>query len=133
MTRSSSLISIRPKLVLPQNKDQSLIEKFQNAVLRPILKFQHHPILFRFYKDSLTLKSGFHEMNASAKTDYILLRLKSDSLIQKEYIGMIVGLMADEELAIYWEFKKEMDKRIVSMISQRIISDLATFVMIAAP
>jgi len=120
MSRNLKLINIRPKLELAVTSEQSDSEIFQNVVLRPILKLQNKLLVSRFLLDTLTKKSGFESMDDHKKRTYVKDRLKTDKRLQAEYIGLVVGLFTVEEFETYWAYKSDLNKRILSMLSQRI-------------
>lgn len=119
--RNKNILAMRPSLALPTPEVQSPEELFQNSVLRPILKLQHPLLIHRFVTDSFTVKQKFAIKNAVEKTAYIEHRLKTDKKLQKEYVGMITGLMTLEEYTGYLQQKSELDRRITSMLVKRII------------
>lgn len=55
---------------------------------------------------------------------YISSRVKNDTRLQKEFIGMITGLMTTAEFDDYLLQKQEIDRRILTMLSARIIDGL---------
>ncbi len=124
MKRDQDILALRPNLDLNSENTVKIVEKFQNQCLRPILKLQHDLLVKRFLLDPQTIKSGFSYKNPLAKQTYISSRIKNDTRLQKEFIGMIAGLMTRAEFEEYLLQKQEIDRRILSMLSARIIDGL---------
>lgn len=118
--RDKHLLDIRPVLDL-MTSDSTEIETFQNTTLRPILKFQN----------SLTaqlLASSSHFQNMVAKIDAEDAKAYSETLskyvnsnivFKNRMIGIITGLMTEEEFSYYLLNRSELTKRLVTMQIQR--------------
>jgi len=124
--RDLSLLALRPQISVAEFADQSRVELFQNNTLRPILKFQNELLISRFLNDLLTLKAAYPKMDVKSQRSYVDQRLKTDKKLQKELIGICTGLMTIAEYDDYWEQKSELNKRIVTMLAERIYSQTAT-------
>ncbi|MCB0646134.1 MAG: hypothetical protein KDC49_05705 [Saprospiraceae bacterium] len=124
MKRDQDILALRPNIDLNSGNTIKPVEKFQNQCLRPILKIQHDLLVKRFSEDPQTLKSGFSHKNPLAMQTYISSRVKNDTRLQKEFIGMITGLMTVAEFDDYLLQKQEIDRRILTMLSARIIDGL---------
>jgi hypothetical protein len=100
-------------------------EKFQNEVLRPILKFQHEAIITlillsiqKFTKVDLT-KIPPNELRKKVSTE-----LSANQKTRNQLLGMILGLMSVPQLEIYYSKETELRKRIFSMLKERILDGL---------
>ncbi len=120
--RDQVLIQIREDLKLPvDNKRESLVN-FQNKILRPILKLQNKAILSYFIRH--------FNMQSIANLDVAQKKISIQHYVQKKpalkytLIGFIVGFLSTEELSVVLENKKELEKRITSMLIQRICDQL---------
>lgn len=96
------------------------IEHFQNEVLRPIIKYQHDWLMswVRGLPQWKTLCSfnGKKEDFFIRINDYFSKQQDKKGII----IGAITGLMTVEELTIYQATEKEVNKRIIQMVVQRL-------------
>lgn len=123
--RSSHLLSIRPKLNL--EFDSSLAhEKFQNEVLRPILKFQNS-LLIEFFQTSKQYQQHIKKVDTSSSANFELgLRafLKSNNNFRNKCLGLIMALMTVDELKTYIDDEAEYKRRIIGMLVKRIIGQL---------
>jgi 5,10-methylenetetrahydrofolate reductase len=80
--------------------------KFQNDAL--ILYFKSQINVFKIPKLKNDLES------------FIRLQLQKEITLRNALIGMVLGLMSEEELAFYLLHKNELSRRIVSMLIQRL-------------
>lgn len=101
------------------------VEKFQNKTLRPIIKMKHE-LLIAYFNHYLTIqKIDFQDFSDLKKTEFIERIFSKDSQLRNEIKGMIIGYFTLDEFAIYKNFIKESNKRILTMIKERILSTLA--------
>ena len=116
-------IQIRPEIPsIVKSNSLSNEEKFQNEVLRPIIKLQHELILslFEYYLERNKIKIKEH--NNKEKTDLLNKIFKTDTRLKMEFRGLIIGLFTVEEYEIYLSLSPQLNKRINNMIFQRIES-----------
>lgn len=116
----SSLVHLRPRIETSDTSTTTPIEQFQNSVLRPVIKFQHD--WFVTWGNSLPnwkmicSFSGKKEDFLARVSDYFSKQQDKKGII----IGAVVGLMSSEELAFYFDHEKELNKRIIQMVVQRL-------------
>lgn len=118
-------VSIRPiikKINSIENKSQE--ERFQNEVLRPIIKLQHDLLLLFFQQHTLKKKVSFTDLSDLKKKALISEIFKNDSQFKIELRGLIIGHFTTEEFLVYLEIRADSNKRIVSMIEERILSTI---------
>ena len=121
MREDIQLKALRPEIFTEQTASNE-IESFQNQVLRPILKYQHELIIELTRNDVIFQK----QISKSGTIEQKRITVKQFFLTQANYkyfyIGQICGLMTVSEFSMYLNFKKELDKRLVSMLADRILS-----------
>jgi hypothetical protein len=100
----------------------SFEEKFQNEVLRPILKLQHEFIISCFEHFLLLNKVQFNELNSIQKAEAINKLFKTDLRLKTELRGLIIGLFTHEEYKTYLVHSSQLNKRIYSMVQKRVES-----------
>jgi hypothetical protein len=114
------LRSLRPEIFVEETT--SVVETFQNDVLRPILKYQHELILQLTQSDVLFQKQISQSITIMQKRATI----KHFFLMQPNYkyflVGQICGLMTSYEFQFYLNSRKEVDKRLTNMLTERILS-----------
>jgi hypothetical protein len=117
--RDESLRNIRP-LLKGSISDSEGVEAFQNETLRPILKFQNSIILAQFRRYVTKFKPAFNAYNQKVQRNYIEDVMKRDPRIKNSLIATVVSMMTIEEYNFYCEHKIESNKRIVSMLIERL-------------
>jgi len=121
--RSEKVKSLRPELNLPCTSDDSLLS-FQNAVLRPILKLQDD-ITLLLLDISVDYNKHRHKVTSDTKEEYAAYLkdlLHRDKSLRNQVIGAILGMMTREEMDIYKDNKREINKRIVQMQIDRYVT-----------
>lgn len=121
--RDRQIRAMRPELSLNAEKSGES-ERFQNTVLRPILKFQNSIILAQFRKYIEKFKPRFNAYNQSAQKNYIEDVMKKDARIKNSLIACTVSMMTLEEYEFYCADKNELNKRIVAMVIKRLKDQL---------
>lgn len=113
-----SKISIRP--AVSTEPTDNIVEGFQNETLRPILKLQHELFvkLFENYLDKR--KQTFGQMAVEDRAKYIGHTLKTDQRFKQLLIGTVIGLFTDEEMANYLTNESESNRRIITMLIERL-------------
>ena len=119
--RTSSLLAIRPNI---DTIDKSLktkdVEVFQNNVLRPILKFQNDLLLQIFIDYANQYKGVFFKLSDHDKLSYIQQALSTNQRLRSLILGTIVGLFAGEDFGFYKLNSSALNKRIITMTTERI-------------
>jgi hypothetical protein len=102
----------------------SVEEEFQNKTLRPILKLQNELILQLFINYLSQNKIHFHDLSLDKKMNTIENAIAKDSQLQNTYKGLIIALFTIEEYHLYSTISSGLNKRIRSMLIERIQSQL---------
>ena len=116
---------MRPDLGQVRTNDQmSSQEFFQNNILRPILKLQNDLIvaLFRHYVEKH--KGVFYELSPERKMDYIESAIHKDMKFRNILKGLVLGQFTLEEYRTYSADSSAINKRILSMIKERLKSQV---------
>ena len=115
---------VRPVLKNLINSNTSLIEKFQNEVLRPIIKMQNN-LLVTFFKNYIkNRKIEFNKLGVEFQEKKINSILTKDVNFKNILIGSIIGHLEENEIEIYFKSKTEINKRIIQIIKQRLQDNL---------
>ena len=123
--RDDYLLNMRPDLGQARTHDQmSSQEFFQNNTLRPILKLQNDLILalFRHYVEKH--KGVFYELSPERKMDYIESAIHKDMKFRNILKGLVLGQFTLEEYRAYSADSSAINKRILSMIKERLKSQV---------
>tara|TARA_B100001057_G_scaffold315269_1_gene315376 strand:- start:6049 stop:6450 length:402 start_codon:yes stop_codon:yes gene_type:complete len=123
--RTSSLLTIRPNIdTINKSLRTKDIEAFQNNVLRPIIKFQNDLLIQIFIDYANQYKGIFFKLSNQEKLSYIQQALSTNQRLRSLITGTIVGLFAVEDFDYYKLNSSDLNKRIITMIIQRIQSQL---------
>ena len=123
--RDAGLLDLRP--VVPAAKvieNMSPQERFQNRTLRPIVKLQNDLLLLAFRDYIRKRKNTFFEMTIEQRITYIQHAIQRDMRFQSSLKGMIIGHFTLEEYQEYLNDTSALNKRIVNLVKERIISNI---------
>jgi len=102
-------------------------ERFQNLVLRPIIKFQNDLLIAVFKNYIKKHKSVFYDLSIEKRIDYIENAIQKDMKLRNSMKGMLIGLFTVEEYEIYIQNSSALNKRMMNIVKQRLISNLQLF------
>ncbi len=125
MERKDALLKLRPVLNINENEGTTEQEKFQNKVLRPLLKFQHDLLCFTFLNAPEVIKFKFNEKHHDQQEKIIVDLLKTNQKLKSHIIHSISNLMTIEELVHFHSYKSDYKKRIIAMVSRRLVDSFA--------
>jgi hypothetical protein len=109
----------RPELVNLVNKNTTDVEKFQNEVLRPIIKMQHL-LLIAFFENYLQKrKIDFKALSKEKKKLKIKSIFEKDINFKNLILGIVVGHFSVNEYLYYTQSSSEFNKRVLQIIIQR--------------
>tara|TARA_B110000444_G_scaffold48734_1_gene44572 strand:- start:514 stop:897 length:384 start_codon:yes stop_codon:yes gene_type:complete len=115
---------VRPVLKNLINSNTSDLERFQNEVLRPIIKMQNN-LLITFFKNYIkNRKIEFNKLGVEFQEKKINSILTKDVNFKNILIGSIIGHLEENEIEIYFKSKTEINKRIIQIIKQRLQDNL---------
>ncbi len=126
--RSTELLRFRP--LLPNAKvtdDMSLDEQFQNATLRPIIKFQNNLLIAAFRNYTNKHKNSFYELNLPKRLEYIERAVQKDVKFRNSLKGMIIGQFTVEEYEGYIQNSSALNKRMMTMVIERLKDQVQLF------
>jgi hypothetical protein len=125
MDRDSLVIELRPEISSALITDNMTPEeRFQNEVIRPILKVQHNLIITLFNAHLNKHNRRLSQVDEITKTELIAGILNKDISLRNILIGCICGLFTIDELKAYYNRENEFRQRIVRMLVKRIVSGL---------
>lgn len=117
---------IRPVLKNLINSNTSDLERFQNEVIRPIIKMQNN-FLVVFFEDYLkNRKIEFYILKSEDQENKINTILTKDINFKNILLGSIVGHFDDNEIKVYLKSTSELNKRIIQIIKQRLLDNCIT-------
>jgi hypothetical protein len=117
----NKLLHLRPTLALETNVSND-IEKFQNTSLRPVLKFLHNTLLQLFNEECNYKKLNPIAVNEMETREWLKLKFSKNLEFRNTISGMVISLLTQSELEIYFKSKNEFNRRIFTMALERIAS-----------
>lgn len=119
--RDQSLIKLRPYIdTIDLSKSISPHEVFQSSCLRPILKYQNEAIHILFDQSKQT---SYESLSEADQRNRIKSLLQKNIQLRNQLLGLVIAMMTKDELTYYFDHEAESRKRIVSMLTERLISD----------
>lgn len=117
-------IDLRESLNIPISETTTSEEKFQNLTLRPVLKLQNDLYLLLFINFAIRQNADFNLLSTEKKNLFIEKSLKNDLVLKNTFIGMTIGMFTLEEMEIYNSETKVFNKRIITMLIERLKSQI---------
>lgn len=117
-------IDLRESLNLPNSETTTPAEIFQNQTLRTILKLQNDLYLLLFTNYALRQKADYPTLSSFKKQMFIEHSLQKDAVLKNTFIGMTIGMFTLEELEVYQSDSKVFNKRIITMLIERLKSQI---------
>ncbi len=120
-SRSGHLRGIRPDIRQSLlNDNMSSDERFQNEILRPIIKFQN-PLLLEVFKNYIRKHKGaFYELSAERRLEYIENAIQKDIKFRNSLKGMVIGQFTIEEYKMYIQNSSALNKRMMNIVIERL-------------
>lgn len=126
--RDEYLIALRPEipnaLIKPDMSDE---ERFQNETLRPIVKLQNDLLIAAFANYITKRKNVFHGLTAVKRVDYIENAIHKDQKFRNSLKGMLIGQFTINEYECYITNSSALNKRMMNLVTQRLISQIQIF------
>ena len=127
-SRQFNLKSIRPEIATATIHDNmSNDERFQNLVLRPIIKFQNDLFIEVFKNYIAKHKSVFDDLTLEKRIFYIENAIQRDMKLRNSMKGMIIGHFTVDEYLIYIENSSALNKRMMNIVKERLLSHIQLF------
>jgi len=127
-TRGLNLKNIRPEVSTATiNDSMSSDERFQNVVLRPVIKFQNDLLIEVFRNYIKKHKSFFYDLDLEKRMLYIENAIQKDMKLRNAMKGMIIGLFTVEDYLLYIENSSALNKRMMNIVKERLLSNIQLF------
>ena len=120
--------SILPIVIYDKSLDSNEIESFQNAVIRPILKFQNELLNKIVLERMTTLHKKFESLSDEEQISLLLINVKKDTALRNQLVGVVLAFFTIDEFYTYSKFNKELNKRVIEMTVQRVIDQYKKFI-----
>ena len=124
-TRQTNLKAIRPEILTATiNDNMSNDERFQNIVLRPIIKLQNDLLIEVFKNYVNKYKCSFYDLSVEKKISYIENAIQRDIKFRNSLKGIIIGFFTVDEYLIYIQNSSALNKRMMGIVKDRLISNI---------
>lgn len=127
-TRTNVLLFNRPIIssakLLP---NMSADEHFQNATLRPVIKFQNDLLIASMKNYIKKHKNVFYELTKDRRLLYIDNAITKDIKFRNALKGMIIGHFTVEEYEIYIKNSSALNKRMMHLVKKRLQDQIQLF------
>ncbi|MFI2743398.1 glyoxalase [Zhouia sp. PK063] len=126
--RKEDLLSIRPQILSETVQETTgNDERFQNQILRPILKLQNDLLIEVFKNYANKHKGVFFEMSTDKKYHYIENAIQRDIKFRNSLKGIIIGQFTVEEYTSYIQNSSSLNKRMMNMVIERLKDQIQLF------
>jgi len=128
MNRSTKLEQCRPEVSSALFFDtMSADERFQNKTLRPVIKMQSELFVEVFNNYISKHKNVFLELSVEKQIDYIENAIHKDMKFRNSLKGMVIGQFTVEEYSSYITNSSALNKRMMHLVKEKIISNIQVF------
>tara|TARA_R110002051_G_scaffold185481_1_gene254943 strand:- start:1478 stop:1885 length:408 start_codon:yes stop_codon:yes gene_type:complete len=126
--REHNLLKIRPEIASARiSENMSNEELFQNKTLRPILKLQN-PLLLLVFKNYINKhKNIFFTLSLEKRFEYIENAIQKDIKFRNSLKGIIIGQFTIDEYELYIKNSSSLNKRMMSMVIERLKDQIQFF------
>ena len=102
-------------------------ERFQNLVLRPIIKLQSD-LFIEVFKNYVTKhKNVFYDLSVEKRIDYIGNTIHKDMKFRNSLKGTVIGMFTVEEYKLYIQNSSALNKRMMNIVKERLLSSIQLF------
>lgn len=117
--------SKKERPILPAEINENVVsaaEKFQNEVIRPIIKMQSDLLFAHLNQQLITSKIQLDQLPDAKKEQTLTSLFDKNQAFKREVLGMVIGQFSVEEYSEYVKMQKEMNRRIVQIVLNRVLS-----------
>lgn len=109
------------------NNNMSPGEYFQNATLRPAIKFQNELLIEGFKNYIKKHKNVFHNLSTDKKLHYIENAIQRDVKFRNSLKGMVIGVFSLVEYKQYIQDSSALNKRMMNIVIERLKDNVLLF------
>jgi hypothetical protein len=120
----TSKLDLRPIIETKELENSTREERFQTQTLRPVLKLQNELLLRIFKNHIIESKNSFYSLNPEKKALFIENSLQKNLALKNKVLGLTLGMFTIEELEEYSSQTSLYNKRINTLIVERIRSQI---------
>jgi len=122
----AALLALRPAIAgqpaaIPT---PATVADFQHQVLRPVLKLQHAVLLATVADVAHDYHLPLAPAEPTEATRLLTELLARNARLRATLVGLVVGLLTQPELAFYRPHRAELNRRLLDLAQQRVLSSL---------
>ena len=122
----AALLALRPAIegqpaAIPT---PTAVADFQHQVLRPLLKFQHPVLLATVTDFAQEYRLPLATANATEAHRLLTELLSRNARLRATIVGVVTGLLTTEELTFYRQHRNELNRRLLDLAQQRVLTSL---------
>lgn len=126
--RDINLLSQRPEILSARvSEEMSFEEQFQNKTLRPIAKLQNDLFVEVFKNYIKKHKNAFHNFSIEKKLIFIENAIQKDIKFRNSLKGIVIGQFTLEEYGLYIRDSSALNKRMMNIVKERMLSNIQLF------
>lgn len=118
---SNSIKKLLPIINFDKNDSMTENELFQNSILRPILKYQDSIVCQLTLHFCLQMNPTFNSLATTKQRKMIKEVISGNQILRNNLIGVIISFFDSDDIQFYFNHSKEINKRILAMISVRVL------------
>ena len=121
----AALLALRPVIeaVAPSADPLADVATFQHQVLRPLLKLQHEVVLATVADFAQDYRLPLATAEATEAQRLLTELLTRNTRLRATLVGLVVGLFTRAELAFYRQHRNELNRRLLDLAQQRVLSN----------
>ena len=96
------------------------VEKFQNEVIRPVIKMQHSLLIALFQDYIKQRKIDFINLKKEKQVERINTILTKDTNFKSILLGCVIGHFSPNELNFFFQNSSEFKKRVIQIVKHRL-------------
>jgi hypothetical protein len=122
----AALLALRPHIdgQPPAIPTPATVADFQHQVLRPLLKLQHAVLLATVADFALDYRLSLGSAEEVLRPAIAEL-LTRNVRLRATLTGLVCGLFTQDELAFYRQHRRELNRRLLDLAEERVLSSLA--------
>lgn len=123
--RDKDLIRLRPEIPTAKvSENMSPDEQFQNRTLRPVAKLQNDLMIEVFKNYIKKHKNAFYSFSIEKKLTFVENAIQKDIKFRNSLKGIIIGQFSVEEYLVYVENSSALNKRMMNIVKERMLSNI---------
>lgn len=126
--REAALLALRPAIDLgadaPDPASLDAPARLLHATLRPVLKLQNETLLALVGRAVAARAAAFPVFDPADQRAHLDRLVRSDPRLQRLLLGVVIGMLTQDELTEFQRREAEMRRRVVALLAERVTSQV---------